>query len=286
MNDRRNDSIRLAADIDFSDTLLGEYRFDQSNVDQSNNFTQLIRIDIPFLQGFANPVRQDRASIDAPSFEQARISGHSLTLTQDLGNGTELKSISGYRELDWNDSLDLDGSPLDVAFTQRFTDYAQFSQDLQILGSTDRWNYVAGVYYFADDGETDNPQRFFGLDPDGRVFFDSRYSTKTSAWAAYGQVDYRPLEPLTLSAGMRYTREKKELTRAFGLTQNPTQGSSQRGQRPRTPSPPVRPCSQPLGSSARRSTLICATPRASKVAASMANSASRPQETPTRTSAN
>ncbi len=221
LNNRANDGFRLAVDYDLSDTLLAEYRFDHSNVDQSNNFTQLYSAGLPFLSAFASDERKKQASVDAPSFEQARIQGHALTFTQDLSNGLTLKSITGYRKLEWNDSLDLDGSPLDVVVTQRFTDYDQLSQDLQLLGSFDRWNFVGGIYYFGDDGATNNPQRFFGLDPASRALFDSRYATKTDAWSGYGQVDYRPIEPLTLTAGLRYTREEKQLERAFGISQDP-----------------------------------------------------------------
>jgi iron complex outermembrane recepter protein len=221
LNDRGNRGVRIAANLDFAPDLLGEYRFDHSRVDQTNNFDQLYRIEIPFLQPFASRDRLETASVDAPSFERAMVQGHSFTLTWDLGSGHQVKSITGYRRLDWNDSLDLDGSPLPVVWTQRFTDYEQISQDLQVLGSADRWNYVAGLYYFGDDGKTNNPQNFFMLDPDNDVYFDSRYGTKTSAWAAYGQVDFRPLDPLTLTAGIRYTREKKEIDRTFGLRIDP-----------------------------------------------------------------
>ncbi|MDD3763430.1 MAG: TonB-dependent receptor [Nevskiales bacterium] len=228
LNDRHNDGFRLAADFDFGAGVLGEYRFDHSNVNQSNNYTQLYRIsaegafapDAPFgaLPSFASQDRETTANVDAPSFERSEVQGHSFTLSWDLDGNHTLKSISGYRRLDWNDSLDLDGSPLPVAFTQRHTDYDQWSEDLQLIGQTGAWNYVGGLYYFGDDGQTNNPQLFFG----GGADFDSRYATKTSAWAAYGQVDFAATDALTLSAGLRYTREKKELDRAFGVRQSPT----------------------------------------------------------------
>jgi iron complex outermembrane receptor protein len=221
LNDRNNRGVRIAADFDFAPSVQGEYRFDQSRVDQTNNFDQLYRIEIPFLQSFASRERQETASVDAPSFERSEVQGHSFTLSWDLAGGHTLKSISGYRRLDWNDSLDLDGSPLPVVWTQRFTDYDQLSEDLQLLGSAGPVNYVAGIYYFGDDGDTNNPQTFFQLDPDNDAYFDSRYSTKTAAWAGYGQVDYKPIDPLTLTAGVRYTREKKELDRVFGLRADP-----------------------------------------------------------------
>ena len=219
LNNRANDGFRLAVDYDLSDTLLAEYRFDHSNVDQSNNFTQLVASNDPALQPFVSAERRKSASVNAPSFEQARILGHSLTLTQGLGD-FELKSITGYRTLEWNDSLDLDGSPLPDPgqnfFTQRFTDYDQLSQDLQLNGDFGGLKFVGGLYYFEDEGDTNNPQSIAGL------LADSRYATETQAWAVYGQVDYMPIDPLTLTAGIRYTREEKQLDRAFGQRFVPT----------------------------------------------------------------
>src|SRR5262249_41656678 len=132
-----------------------------------------------------------------------------------------IKSITGYRQLQWDDSLDLDGSPLPIVFTQRFTNYHQISQDLQWLGHIDRLNYGGGFYYFRENGNTNNPQAFFQIEPDNDIYFDSRYATKTNAWAFYGQADYRVLDPLTVAAGVRYTRERKELNRVFGFRTDP-----------------------------------------------------------------
>src|SRR3546814_11530956 len=87
------------------------------------------------------------------------------------------------------------------------------SQDLQWLGHTEQLNWVGGLYYFGDNGGTNNPQHFFS----GAANYDSSYSTKTHAGSVYGQVDYKPIDLLTLTAGLRYTREKKELSREFGF---------------------------------------------------------------------
>jgi iron complex outermembrane receptor protein len=224
LNNRHNDGVRLATRLEFSPSLIGDYRFDHSNVNQTNNFDQLYRIegDLAFALGsFASTERASTAGVNSPSFERSEVTGHSFTLTWNLDSGNVFKSITGYRQLEWDDSLDLDGSPLPFVFTQRFTDYTQLSQDLQFIGGTDRWNYVAGLYYFGDDGRTDNPQAFFQIDPNNDIYFDSRYGTETSAWAAYGQVDWRVMDLLTLAAGVRYTREEKDLDRVFGFKTAP-----------------------------------------------------------------
>ncbi|WP_290574756.1 TonB-dependent receptor [Algiphilus sp.] len=227
-NDRNNDGMRLAVDYDVTPDLLLEYRFDRSYVDQTNNFTQLHRVSAEFpafspgapfeaLPSFASRERQESAAVNAPSYEVAEIGGHSLTLTWDVLDDFSIKSITGYRSMDWRDSLDLDGSPLPVALTQRFTDYDQISQDIQFLGRVGIVEFVGGLYYFGDDGETENPQEFFG----GAQVFDSQYATRTDAWAGYGQLDFLLTDAVTATLGARYTRETKELDRRFGVAGSP-----------------------------------------------------------------
>lgn len=234
LNNRHNDAFRLAADFDLSEDFKAEYRFDHSNVNQSNNYDQLYRLEptgvfypgdqnnpagfmaplYSTLAAYASQDREKRADINAPSYEESKVQGQSLTLSYQLDDHNTLKSITGYRRLEWNDSLDLDGSPLDMVFTQRFTDYDQTSEDIQLLGTHGKLSYVAGIYYFGDDGKTNNPQSFFF----GGALYDSRYATKTDAWSGYGQLDYKVTEPLTLSAGLRYTNEKKQIDRVFGVS--------------------------------------------------------------------
>jgi iron complex outermembrane receptor protein len=215
LNDRNNDGAHIAVAMDPLDSLSAIYRFDWNRVDQTNTFDQLYRSDDPTLASYVHKDRQtDNVSVDAPSFERFKLQGHALTLTWNLSDRDAIKSISAYRKVTWADSLDLDGSPQFVAFTQRFTDYDQKSQDLNLTGRTDRWKYVVGAFGFVDDGFTNNPQHFYS----GALNFDSRYGTHTRALAGYGQADWNLLDPLTITAGVRYTREKKRLDRTLGVS--------------------------------------------------------------------
>jgi iron complex outermembrane receptor protein len=230
--DHASDAARLALNLAFSDSFEADYRFDYTNVDQSSAYNQLVRANVaPLLgPGFGDLVqgildnyivtshRGETAEIDGPSFEKMDLTGHGLTMTWDATESLQLKSITAYREMDWDDGLDLDGSPLALAHTQRLSDYDQFSQELQAVGDAGRWNYVAGLYYFEDDGYTKNPQHFFF----GGFNFDSQYGFTTEAEAAYGQVDFHATDALTLTAGLRYTREKKTIDRTLGVSASPT----------------------------------------------------------------
>ena len=101
-------------------------------------------------------------------YEEADIDGHSLQLSYDLGEqgflgDVQIKSITAYREMTWDDLLDIDGSPIDAFHSGRGIEYDQTSQELQILGSTDRVNYVLGYYYFDETADVLNPITFFGV---------------------------------------------------------------------------------------------------------------------------
>jgi iron complex outermembrane recepter protein len=224
--------VRLKPEGNFT----ADYQFDYSRSSQRTDFSQLVSVlpnslftdpailaAIAPLGLYANPNRQSRASVDAsPLFEKTRTYGHSLTLALDVGDAT-IKSISAYRNLRWQDAADLDGSPLDVAATQRDTRFNAYSQELQLTGAAmdDQLNYVAGAFYYKEKAETLGPQRFFGflnqVNAPGAADLQSDYGSRTRAWALYAQLDYKLTDALKLTVGGRYTNEKKDIRRLFAV---------------------------------------------------------------------
>lgn len=228
-------------DIQFepTDYLTIDYGFDYSDVDQKVGLNQLVSVGegnifdpaSPFYVGggpigglyygfpldlYVETGRLEEISIDAPSFERQTVKGHSLTAAWDLGWG-ELKSITGFRDLEWQDSLDLDGSPLPIAHTRRISEYETFSQEFQLTGSTDSLTYTAGLYYFTDEGETENPQSFFG----GANVYDSYSAFETTAYAAYGQLEWALTDRFTVTGGVRYNNEEKSIDRFLQIVADP-----------------------------------------------------------------
>ncbi|TAJ52984.1 MAG: TonB-dependent receptor [Nevskiaceae bacterium] len=228
MNDRHSNGFRFAADIDFSEDFQAALRYDRSAINQNGTFSQLYRLRptgafdpaapggaflFGALSASASTERQETAAVDGPQYQKVIVKGASATLSYKLGANDTLKSISAYRQLVNNDGGDYDGSSLAIAQTERMTTFDQASQELQWVGQRGAFNYVGGLYYYRDDGDTNNPQSYFF----GGANYDSRYGTRTNARAVYGQLDYQVMEPLSLSAGLRYTSEKKALTRTFGV---------------------------------------------------------------------
>jgi iron complex outermembrane recepter protein len=213
LNTRDQKGVRFAADLDFTDTFQASYRFDWTDVDQTPLHGYLVRADLPFLADFVTRERPDRVGVDAPTFELSRTAGHALTLTWDATDAVQLRSITGFRNLNWSDQLDLDGTPVPVAQSARYSTFENLSQELQVVGATERANYVGGIYYYEDDGFTNNPQTFFF----GTFNFDSSYGYATEAYAAYAQVDFLLTDAWTITGGLRYTRERKSIDRALAV---------------------------------------------------------------------
>ena len=218
LNDVDSKSARLGIDLDPSDSLRIAYRGDYNDIDQNPSHSQLYRALLPFMAPYVTRGRAEKTTVDGPSFERSKTQGHSITIEWQAGDSDTLKSITAKRKLSWEDGLDLDGSPLNIAHTQRLSDYDSFSQELQWVGSRGALSYVAGLYYFKDDGFTDNPQDYFQeFGPGAGVTFKSQYGFDTEAKAVFGQIDYAVNDAFTVTAGLRWTDEEKSTERCAGI---------------------------------------------------------------------
>ncbi|HRD84027.1 MAG TPA: TonB-dependent receptor [Rubrivivax sp.] len=213
LNNRDTRGGRVALDFDLGRNLTLGYRYDTSKADQNSRFSQVVRSTVGQDFGFPGIVvsqgRQTRVAIDGPSFEKLGLDGHALTAERKLGENHTLKYTWAKRDMDWKDALDLDGSPVSFAHPQRLSTYGQNSHEPQLVGSAGRVYYVAGLYACEDDGFTNNPQSFFG----GGFTFDSRYGFTTRADSVYGLADFKVSSALTLTGGLRHTRERKTVNR-------------------------------------------------------------------------
>jgi iron complex outermembrane receptor protein len=206
---------RFALLLDFSKDIQADYRYDYTKVDQMPQHNQLYRIEpagrlaaaLAPMVPYAAKARQETASIDYPVWERLHLKGHGLTTSWQIDARNTLKWVASHRSLANSDSFDLDGTPRMIYTGQRFADFTQKSQELQWIGNTDRVNYVAGLYYYSDDGYTVNPHvALFGSD-------SSQYGYGVKAKSLYGQADYKLTDAWMLSAGLRRTEEDKSGSR-------------------------------------------------------------------------
>lgn len=109
----------------------------------------------------------------------------------------------------WN-AVDRYGAGYSTA--QSKINYKQWSEELQMVGSTDQLDYVLGVYWFKDEGKT----RALSANAAPIGGFGSKnFDNETSAKAGFAQFTWRPAsldDRLALTLGLRRTLEEKEVT--------------------------------------------------------------------------
>ena len=177
--------------------------------------------------------------------------GLSLELNWDLNDNYSITAISAYRAFDSYDNIDSDFTDADLFGTKNDSTQNSFSQEIRLNYVGEKLNYILGAYYFSQDLDLDyslytdslfNPffmSNFNGaFDPllagiDGisaltggaiaptaeaapaGTGFDHIAEQEHESYAVFGQFDYKLTDKLTLTAGLRYTDEKKELKTTF-----------------------------------------------------------------------
>jgi iron complex outermembrane receptor protein len=81
--------------------------------------------------------------------------GLSLAATRPFGSNYRFKSVTAYREQDSQFAADADHSPLLFTETSNDNEHDQFSQELQLNGTSfdSRLEWVAGVFYMRENGK-------------------------------------------------------------------------------------------------------------------------------------
>lgn len=157
----------------------------------------------------------------APTQSDTDIWGVSATVAYELSDSVTLKSISAWRDLESEFSRDGDHSPHRISQFHDLLQQEQFTQELQLLGSTGRFNWILGAYYFAEEGDNENTLDFTISN------FRSGGAFDNEAWAAFAQLTWDITEQWHVTLGGRYTDESKRFTPDQVIYQNYYAGISQ-----------------------------------------------------------
>ena len=208
----------------------------------------LASLGIPLLSG--DQFDDDVADLNYLPVSRNEDSGVSVQVDWDLGATDTLTSISAYRTFNTTDDADVDFNAADIASRYNRGESEMFSQELRIAGSRGRVDYLAGAYYFNQNlnnwtqtslgsdfeafalgGSADLTAIVNGMNLLSRLTGGALPGVAPAippgggslnvmlqdheAWALFTQVDVQLLEQWSLSAGLRYTDEKKDLDGTF-----------------------------------------------------------------------
>ncbi len=196
---------------------------------------------VPIPAGIAEDISTDpfenRSSTLNPRYDIDSW-GTNLTMEWDLGD-IAFKSITAYREMDQDVTSDFDASRYDFYQSLISTRQDQLSQEFQLTGSSGKLNWLLGAYYFDEDAYHNNsislggnngclPVPPFVIPPGnmypscfvtgqqyatpfgGRVLTNNQqFDLSVEAWALFGHLSYQINDTWSISAGLRWTDEKK-----------------------------------------------------------------------------
>ncbi|QQQ17953.1 TonB-dependent receptor [Brevundimonas vitis] len=154
--------------------------------------------------------------------------GVALTAEYVLSDSLTFKSISAYRSGDTQTVIDFDQTPLPTLDVPAIYSDDQFTQELQLLFTGERWSGVAGLFYL--DGTSSGV--FDTIAGNLGVVIAAAGSVETESFSAFADFSFDLSDRLHASIGGRYTRDDKtgEVFRAFylGATRSPLTGGTPR----------------------------------------------------------
>ncbi|RMB08779.1 TonB-dependent receptor [Eilatimonas milleporae] len=227
-----------------SDEFTLDYVYERGQVEAAQIYHQLAVDNIGIIGVEPRRVRATRFPIAPLDPTVTDYDMHGLTLSWQASEALTVRSLTSLRgteEITGNNFggvLYFNG----VIFEEE-VDQEQFSQEIQVLGSHDRLEWVAGAYYFEEDA-TQTAQNLFSLDIFGLLtgtpltpivpptIFDvftgadapfREIENRAESLAVYGQATWTPPvldDRLQLTLGLRYTRDDRSGTRIEGGQQS------------------------------------------------------------------
>ncbi|MFT5572689.1 MAG: iron complex outermembrane receptor protein [Cryomorphaceae bacterium] len=189
---------------------------DQPQVFYANAFT-------PGTEGLRSGFNEELASHDTQvsGMELDQI-GASAKIEYDLAGGLTLTSVTAYETVDNFSQADIDGGIqggpaaigtlggqafFSVSSGDGLSDHSQLTQELRLSGETDQIFYQVGVYYLDEDITVDSVD----FNNDGSRIQLTQAQQGTTSFAVFGQAEFNLSDQLSLTAGLRYTDDEKDL---------------------------------------------------------------------------
>lgn len=219
---------RVALHWDVSDSFTVDYSLDAGTHDSTPVF--YAKTAMPFFPVSANPYElgtkptsKSYRPVDHLDLSRNEYRGHGLTLTWEVNDNLTIKSLTGYRELDYGAYQSYPEAFGVPSWSYDDIKNYQSSQEFQFIGSVgDSIEYVAGLYYFKEhSGHLQYRETSYFNSSQVK---DRDVDIQTTSKAIYGQVTWTPPileQKMDLTLGGRYTWDRRKGKRDFWVGMYP-----------------------------------------------------------------
>ncbi len=166
-----------------------------------------------YIKDYVPSTELNEVNSNARTSGDVRQTGANLTLKGDLG-GLALTAVSGFEEYHETTLSDGDNTPLEISRGWADAISRQYSQEVRLASPrTDRWNWVAGLFYFREDIKSKSASaRLPGASAVGAGNYSLQtYDHGNSSFAPFASTTFNFTEAFSLKGGLRWTWEHRDL---------------------------------------------------------------------------
>lgn len=203
--------LRLTLEWDATDNLM--FRLSSDYTDDNSDPKAGHRLQVGAVSGapILSDVFDTRAGLNVPQ-QSVEASGTSLLTEWTINDNWTLKNILAYRDDETWSPIDFDSLPVDDLDVPVLYTNEQFSEELQLLYSGERWNGVAGLYFL--DANAFNEFDVV-LGPLGTLIglpglnANTFGDVDTDTWSVFADFTYDVSDTVDVSIGGRYTSDER-----------------------------------------------------------------------------
>lgn len=167
-----------------------------------------------------------RVANGVPVYIKVRTHTLANTTSFEISDNITFKNILGYRKVSDDIADDIDGSSNSLHPQRRIDKSSQFSEEAQLLGSSDHLNWITGLYYFKERGHNQGRSAVGAIDPGlieptepfdfaGTAYSNTNVKARNRSYAAFAQGTYNFSDDGTgfsVTAGIRYNKDRRAVT--------------------------------------------------------------------------
>ena len=178
---------------------------------------------------------EQNVGVNYPPHEDVKDWGLSADVLWRVNDTMNFRSVTAYRDYDVSRGQDIDFGNADILHPQDSNEVFQnFSQEFQLYGESGDFSWLAGVYFYTEDLDSDeyivlshnggaylaalfgNPAfaPLFMGDPAGRGVpgqgYDALFFSESVGWSLFTHNTWRATPVLDVTLGLRYSWEEKD----------------------------------------------------------------------------